>query len=300
MERWLSWSKAHDWKSCVPYKGTEGSNPSLSAKKQYPNGYCFVRICKKPSPHGAGSRQRAIPKRDNLLYNILMCRIWVLQTGKNQAGGRRANKKAAGKKEKDKMMLSNYGLSIVLVGLGLLMVGITASGSSAPGIKRVLYLLGWAAAIVGVCVAMCRFFESAILLMFLIGMPVLIFALGFGLMGLRDYLRFSHPSQGVYLEMGNIKLNRRGERRAHPIFRYTIHDKTYQKESNDDYPVEWIEQNLQPEQSYPVWVDYNGPKGDVRLNRRFGMGPAVLMLLFSAGIAVAIFLAMQNLFQSAM
>ena len=34
MERWLSWSKAHDWKSCVPYKGTEGSNPSLSAKKE--------------------------------------------------------------------------------------------------------------------------------------------------------------------------------------------------------------------------------------------------------------------------
>ena len=33
MERCLSWSKAHDWKSCVPYKGTEGSNPSLSAKK---------------------------------------------------------------------------------------------------------------------------------------------------------------------------------------------------------------------------------------------------------------------------
>ncbi len=31
-ERWLSWSKAHDWKSCVPLKGTEGSNPSLSAK----------------------------------------------------------------------------------------------------------------------------------------------------------------------------------------------------------------------------------------------------------------------------
>ena len=23
--------KAHDWKSCVPQKGTEGSNPSLSA-----------------------------------------------------------------------------------------------------------------------------------------------------------------------------------------------------------------------------------------------------------------------------
>ena len=26
------WSKVHDWKSCVPLKrGTEGSNPSLSA-----------------------------------------------------------------------------------------------------------------------------------------------------------------------------------------------------------------------------------------------------------------------------
>ena len=34
MERWLSWSKAHDWKSCVPHKGTEGSNPSLSAMKK--------------------------------------------------------------------------------------------------------------------------------------------------------------------------------------------------------------------------------------------------------------------------
>ena len=29
--------KAHDWKSCVPYKGTEGSNPSLSAKKVIPH-----------------------------------------------------------------------------------------------------------------------------------------------------------------------------------------------------------------------------------------------------------------------
>ena len=25
------WSKAHDWKSCVPLKGTKGSNPFLSA-----------------------------------------------------------------------------------------------------------------------------------------------------------------------------------------------------------------------------------------------------------------------------
>ena len=44
MERWLSWSKAHDWKSCVPYKGTEGSNPSLSAKnpKDYSFGFFFL------------------------------------------------------------------------------------------------------------------------------------------------------------------------------------------------------------------------------------------------------------------
>ena len=27
------WPIVHDWKSCVPYKGTEGSNPSLSATK---------------------------------------------------------------------------------------------------------------------------------------------------------------------------------------------------------------------------------------------------------------------------
>ena len=34
MERWLSWSKAHDWKSCIPYKGIKGSNPFLSAKNK--------------------------------------------------------------------------------------------------------------------------------------------------------------------------------------------------------------------------------------------------------------------------
>ncbi len=30
-ERWLSWSKAHDWKSCSGLYPDEGSNPSLSA-----------------------------------------------------------------------------------------------------------------------------------------------------------------------------------------------------------------------------------------------------------------------------
>ena len=26
------WSKAHAWKVCIPHKGIEGSNPSLSAR----------------------------------------------------------------------------------------------------------------------------------------------------------------------------------------------------------------------------------------------------------------------------
>ena len=29
VQEWLNW---HAWKACVPQKGTEGSNPSLSAK----------------------------------------------------------------------------------------------------------------------------------------------------------------------------------------------------------------------------------------------------------------------------
>ena len=41
------WSKAHDWKSCVPPKGTEGSNPSLSANmKKHPNG-CFFMLMRE-------------------------------------------------------------------------------------------------------------------------------------------------------------------------------------------------------------------------------------------------------------
>lgn len=37
------WSKAHDWKSCVRLKRTEGSNPSLSAihnKTRPCGGFC--------------------------------------------------------------------------------------------------------------------------------------------------------------------------------------------------------------------------------------------------------------------
>ena len=46
MERWLSWSKAHDWKSCKDFKSFEGSNPSLSAKQKrlvlWTGRFCFV------------------------------------------------------------------------------------------------------------------------------------------------------------------------------------------------------------------------------------------------------------------
>lgn len=33
MEKSRSWPSAHDWKSCIPQKGIEGSNPSFSATK---------------------------------------------------------------------------------------------------------------------------------------------------------------------------------------------------------------------------------------------------------------------------
>ncbi len=34
MEQYRSGHNGHDWKSCVPQKGTEGSNPSCSARKK--------------------------------------------------------------------------------------------------------------------------------------------------------------------------------------------------------------------------------------------------------------------------
>ncbi len=38
MEKSPSWSRAHDWKSCRPLKGLEGSNPSFSASSsEIPN-----------------------------------------------------------------------------------------------------------------------------------------------------------------------------------------------------------------------------------------------------------------------
>ena len=34
MEKSRSWPSAHEWKSCIPQKGIEGSNPSFSAKER--------------------------------------------------------------------------------------------------------------------------------------------------------------------------------------------------------------------------------------------------------------------------
>ena len=45
MEKSRSWPSAHDWKSCIPQKGIEGSNPSFSAKETTPNG--VVSFCIK-------------------------------------------------------------------------------------------------------------------------------------------------------------------------------------------------------------------------------------------------------------
>ena len=35
LEKSRSWPSAHDWKSCIPQKGIEGSNPSFSAKAPF-------------------------------------------------------------------------------------------------------------------------------------------------------------------------------------------------------------------------------------------------------------------------
>ena len=47
MERWLSWSKAHDWKSCKDLNSFEGSNPSLSAKQMKHTDWCAFFVSRK-------------------------------------------------------------------------------------------------------------------------------------------------------------------------------------------------------------------------------------------------------------
>ena len=66
MERWLSWSKAHDWKSCVPYKGTEGSNPSLSAKKVIPpSGVTFFMNWNEGDSNEPAAETKFLPQKQS-------------------------------------------------------------------------------------------------------------------------------------------------------------------------------------------------------------------------------------------
>lgn len=58
--------KEHDWKSCVPRKGTEGSNPSLCAtKKGLPRGQSFFCVAEAAEPRaaaGAGKKRSVCPR----------------------------------------------------------------------------------------------------------------------------------------------------------------------------------------------------------------------------------------------
>ncbi len=55
-ERWLSWSKAHDWKSCKDLNSFKGSNPFLSAKQnRHPMGVSVFAFTSKKGIRGVGS-----------------------------------------------------------------------------------------------------------------------------------------------------------------------------------------------------------------------------------------------------
>ena len=49
MEKSPSWSRAHDWKSCRPLKGLEGSNPSFSAKMEQAQNACSIFLFSAPA-----------------------------------------------------------------------------------------------------------------------------------------------------------------------------------------------------------------------------------------------------------
>ena len=83
MERWPSWSKAHDWKSCIPHKGIEGSNPSLSATSERTHrSYLWVfHLCqwvdqrkKNNIPSCAEVANELVVDRDTLLDDaVFLC-----------------------------------------------------------------------------------------------------------------------------------------------------------------------------------------------------------------------------------
>ena len=62
-----SWSSAHDWKSCIPHKGIESSNLSISAtaKALRPNGRkAFCRFPRRFPPLYCRHQQRCYHEKD--------------------------------------------------------------------------------------------------------------------------------------------------------------------------------------------------------------------------------------------
>lgn len=71
MEKSPSWSRAHDWKSCRPLKGLEGSNPSFSATESLGTvrfqGFPFLRPA---SVFAAGKPLGGTKERHLLLADV--------------------------------------------------------------------------------------------------------------------------------------------------------------------------------------------------------------------------------------
>ena len=71
MEKSPSWSRAHDWKSCRPLKGLEGSNPSFSATESLETvrfqGFPFLRPA---SVFAAGKPLGGTKERHLLLADV--------------------------------------------------------------------------------------------------------------------------------------------------------------------------------------------------------------------------------------
>ena len=76
MEQYRSGHNGHDWKSCVPQKGTEGSNPSCSARKETPfvyqtNGVSFQLSV--PCGTLSASTAREVPAGVSGILNFTLC-----------------------------------------------------------------------------------------------------------------------------------------------------------------------------------------------------------------------------------
>ena len=74
MEKSRSWPSAHDWKSCIPQKGIEGSNPSFSAitkTLRYSKGFRFFYCSFSPL---LGTRRKH-HKKKQIVYLVFSNRL---------------------------------------------------------------------------------------------------------------------------------------------------------------------------------------------------------------------------------